>query len=87
MNRKCTDICCLIIFIVFAAGMGFVSYHGFENGDPHLLIAPLDADGKFCGFSPTYEDYPYLYYAVTENTVVDWFAYAVCVTECPLENV
>ena len=83
MNRRCTDLICLAIFIIFSAGMGFVSYHGFENGDPRLLISPLDADGKFCGYSPGYEDYPYLYYAVEDDTIIGWFRYAICVSECP----
>jgi len=79
MNRRCTDLFCLAIFIVFAAGMGFVSYHGFQNGEPRILTSPLDADGNLCGFSSGFEDYPYLYYAIEETTILNWYEYAVCV--------
>lgn len=86
MNRRCTDLICLAIFLVFAAGMGFVSYFGFENGDPKKLVSPLDSDGYFCGLSTGYTDYPYLYYAIEEDTIVNWSSYAVCVSSCPTTN-
>ena len=44
-------------------------------------MRPMDADGHFCGKSPGYEGYPYLYYA---NIVQPfWIPYGVCVADCP----
>jgi hypothetical protein len=61
-NRRCTDILCLLIFFVACGGIGFIGYYAFNNGDPDLILAPMDADGNFCGKTPGYENYPYLYY-------------------------
>jgi len=62
-NRKCTDILCLLIFLAACGGMGYVANYAISNGDPDLILAPMDADGKFCGKSPGYENYPVLWYA------------------------
>ena len=35
-----------------------------KNGDIHELISPVDSDGKLCGFTEGYEDFPFLYYLV-----------------------
>lgn len=32
-NRSCTDIICLLLFLVFLGGWGFVAYIGFTQGD------------------------------------------------------
>jgi len=33
-NRKCTDILCLLIFLVTMGGLGYVGLYAVENGDP-----------------------------------------------------
>jgi hypothetical protein len=40
--------------------MVYVGIYAVEHGDPARVLAPLDADAKFCGID--YPDYPYLYY-------------------------
>ena len=57
-----------------------VGVYAVEHGDPARVMAPLDADGKFCGID--YPDYPYLYYQDIDHAV--WFPWAVCVRECPM---
>ena len=84
-NRRCTDFLCLIIFSVMIGGIFYVAYYAVEHGDPDLILAPLDADGKFCGRSPGYEDYKYLYYSDISSVV--WFPYSVCVKACPSTTV
>ena len=32
-NRSCTDVICLVLFLVFLGGWGFVAFVGFSNGD------------------------------------------------------
>jgi len=61
-NRRCTDFLCLIIFFAAVASGGYIGYYSSVNGDPELLVAPLDSDGNFCGRSVGYEKYPLLYY-------------------------
>ena len=80
-NRRCTDVLCLLIFSVMIGGVFYVAYYAVGNGDPDLILAPLDADGKFCGRSPGYTEYQYLYY--TDISSLVWFPFSVCVKECP----
>jgi hypothetical protein len=49
------------------------------------LLAPLDADGKFCGLDPGYESHPYLYFLDLDPTG-DLLSSAVCVSGCPANN-
>jgi choline transporter-like protein 2/4/5 len=48
-NRSCTDVLCLLIFLIFCGGTFAIAEYGFSKGNPSELLAPLDADGKFCG--------------------------------------
>lgn len=80
-NRRCTDIFCLLVFIVALAFGGYVGVYAYEHGDPAAIMAPMDADGNFCGRDPGYEDYPYLFFADIEYST--WLPWAVCVKACP----
>jgi len=82
-DRSCTDVLFCLIFLAFLVGFGIVSVIGFKNGQPQRLLAPLDADGKFCGLDKGYENYPYLYLAIDPMNVGDIFSTAVCVSSCP----
>ena len=83
-DRRCTDIICWIIFIVFAAAVVAISIYGYFNGNPYKLFSGLDGDGNFCGYSSGYENYKYLYFWKVDTT--DLWSYAVCVSECPTSN-
>lgn len=49
MDRKCTDLWCLIVFVAFiVASFGTVIY-SIKKGNPGLLLAPIDRSGNFCG--------------------------------------
>ena len=85
-SRKCTDVLCCLIFLIFNVGMVAATTYGFENGQPGRLIAPIDSDGKMCGFSNGYENFPKLYIddivrAAANPTKI--FLYSVCVEKCP----
>jgi hypothetical protein len=80
MNRKCTDVICLLVFSLFCAAMFGIAGYGFANGNPSKLLAPLDADGHFCGYDDGYEDFPLLYYWSLSS---DWANSSVCVSVCP----
>ena len=55
-----------------------------QNGNPELITTPYDAQGNFCGKSPGYETYPYLWIQNIDSLVP--FAYTACVSECPTVN-
>lgn len=45
-DRSCTDILCLLIFIVFWAGMIAIAIIASKKGSPDRLASPYDSDGK-----------------------------------------
>jgi len=88
-DRKCTDICCCMIFVAFLGTIGFMGVYGYLNGEVSKLIAPVDANGRICGFSAGVEKYPALYvadiaWALKYPTSVDQiFKFSTCVETCP----
>ena len=98
-NRRCTDMLCCILFTVFLGGMGFCTLYGFSNGNPGMLIAPIDGDKRVCGYSEDittatggaydFTDYPYLFIGNIHDAMEnmdDTFLYGVCVKECPVNR-
>ena len=66
--------------------MGYCSVFGMMNGHPDKLLSPIGGDGKICGVSPGYEDYPYLYVGDITKALKDsqrMFKWGVCVKKCP----
>ena len=47
-NRKCTDILCLVLFLVFIGVMVYISIVAFTTGNPKYLAYPFDSEGKQC---------------------------------------
>ena len=37
-NRSCTDVICLLLFLVFLGGWGFVGYFAYDKGDIDKVI-------------------------------------------------
>ena len=66
-------------------GLGGIAVYGYSNGDVPRLLAPVDADGRFCGIDTEVKDY-HLYYIVDINVSKDFFNYGVCVKSCPSEG-
>lgn len=83
-NRRCTDLLCLLIFLAATAGMGYIGLYAIEYGNPERIMTPYDATGAFCGVSPGYEAYPYLWFQNLDSDM--WIAYSVCVSACPTVN-
>ncbi|POM78333.1 Choline transporter-like protein, partial [Phytophthora palmivora] len=48
-NRKCTDVLCLIFFVVFWIGMIVIAGVGYHYGKPQRLIYGTDWMGRTCG--------------------------------------
>lgn len=67
--------------------MGYCTQMGYNEGQIGKLMAPLDADNKFCGFSQGYEEYKFLYFTdMDQISLEDIFNGAVCVKACPAKN-
>ena len=85
-ERRCHDLCCTIFFILFLGGCIAIAVLGFHNGHPSKLFYAYDEDGKACGYTEGYEDYPYLYFYSSINNTDDskeTIINAFCVKECP----
>lgn len=88
-HRSCTDVCCLILFILFLASWGFVAYFAYRNGDPEKFILPRDSDGHICGQDRTARDKPNLFFfdlteCLVPEVVLDGCKTPhVCVASCP----
>lgn len=70
-NRKCTDLLCLIFFMVFWLGMVIIAGVAYSTGQPEKLIYGVDFKGRTCGAKadksievPAYDftSYKYLLY-------------------------
>ena len=72
---------CVLIFIIATGAMGYIGNYAVTNGNPDLIMTPYDATGAYCGRTPGYENYPYLWFENLDSPV--WFAYSVCVSACP----
>jgi len=88
-ERKCTDsICCLI----FSAFMGLCVYFGivgYSNGNVDNVLAPVDKDGRICGYSDGVVEYPYLFIWNLDAAFSDpynLFDYGYCIEKCPLDS-
>jgi len=79
-NRKCTDILCCMIFLVFTALNGWISVYSFTKGDPYALAQPYDIDNNACGTSnsPTTPfRYAYFFNPISDLTST------ICIEKCP----
>mmetsp|Transcript_118473 Transcript_118473/g.206223 ORF Transcript_118473/g.206223 Transcript_118473/m.206223 type:complete len:658 (-) Transcript_118473:306-2279(-) len=47
-NRSCTDILCLLIFLVFTAAWVFVAVIAFQNGNLNWILHGVDYKGNVC---------------------------------------
>lgn len=54
-DRGCTDILCLLLFIIFSVGCAGVAIYAFQNGDPEKLTIPYDPDHRPCVKKKKYE--------------------------------
>jgi choline transporter-like protein 2/4/5 len=95
--RKCTDMLCCIIFGVAFIGMFVASFYGYSAGAPWKLIAPIDGDGRICGYynqnGIDMTEYKHLYIGNVHEALsplgiasLSIFDYGVCVKECPKEK-
>jgi hypothetical protein len=88
-NRKCTDMCCCLIFLVFIGAMITMTGYGAKYGQVEAILAPVDGDSRICGFSPEVKDHPYLYLANLSSAMANpslMFNVGSCVKECPTKK-
>ena len=86
-SRSCTDILCILLFLVFLGGWVGVGVFGFLHGDPEQLIYPSNSRGEICGRGEL-ADKPSLFFhdlsqCLKLGAVFGCSTPQVCVAECP----
>ena len=86
-SRSCTDILCILLFLVFLGGWVGVGVLGFLHGDPEQLIYPSNSRGEICGRGEL-ADKPSLFFhdlsqCLKLGAVFGCATPQVCVAECP----
>ncbi|CAD6994518.1 CTL-like protein 2 [Ceratitis capitata] len=91
-NRRCTDLPCLLIFILFLAGWGFIAQYAVRNGDLNKLVVPTDSFNRKCGIDSSVLDKKYLFFFDLGKCIDPVVPLTgcptpqVCVESCPTEN-
>lgn len=93
LDRSCTDIICLFLFIVFLGTMLASLGYGIKKGNLGKYTSPIDKDDRFCGHMVTnsssnagaydYRDYPVLFLEDLSYPTSDIFKLGYCVDKCP----
>ncbi|CAH1236389.1 unnamed protein product [Diabrotica balteata] len=90
-KRSCTDILCLMIFMVFVAAWIGIGIYAVTNGSPSTLLVPRDSLGRRCGKDTDVLDKPYLlFHDITKcldpsTPFTGCKTPEVCVSSCPSE--
>ena len=91
-DRHCTDCCCLLIFLVFFAGMLAIFFYGLTISNVKYLYIPTDYRSLLCGYDnsklnvdnasilPDLTDRPYLFWTRPGKK---GYVRSYCVKECP----
>ena len=48
-TRSCTDVFCLVLFILYVGAMGALSVYGVYTGGAERLLYGMDSFGNICG--------------------------------------
>ncbi|XP_073090238.1 choline transporter-like protein 5 isoform X3 [Manis javanica] len=48
-NRRCTDVLCCVVFMLFIMGYILLGLTAWVHGDPRRVAYPTDSTGHFCG--------------------------------------
>jgi hypothetical protein len=89
-RSDCTDPLCLIIFLLFMAGLVYITGYGVVHGDPRKLTNGIDWQGRVCGVTENVTNKPYIYWCGESNadfaggvpTNLD-LTRPICVEQCP----
>ncbi|XP_025834918.1 CTL-like protein 2, partial [Agrilus planipennis] len=88
-RRSCTDVLCLLLFIVFLVCWALIGFLALTKGNISVLINPKDSNGNICGVDSDVIDRPYLvFFDLTRCISRDVLTTGcptkqVCVSQCP----
>lgn len=88
-HRSCTDILCLLLFVVFIAAWAVLGFFAFKWGDINRLLLPTDSMGRRCGDDSEVLSKPYLFFfdltkcATPDSVLNGCQTPQICVADCP----
>eukprot|EP00930_Biecheleria_cincta_P037568 TRINITY_DN25809_c0_g1_i3.p1 TRINITY_DN25809_c0_g1~~TRINITY_DN25809_c0_g1_i3.p1 ORF type:complete len:672 (-),score=87.52 TRINITY_DN25809_c0_g1_i3:185-2200(-) len=88
-QRRCTDLPCLIVFLAYLAGMGFVTKYALDNGNPRRLTHGFNYKGELCGVDAPVLSKPLTYWCGAGGVLDDGHPvkldtkFPICVESCP----
>ena len=86
-NRSCTDIICVLLFLVFVCGWVGVGVIGFQSGNPEQLVYPSNSEGEICGRKENEGKPNLLFFDLTKclslGALFGCPTPQVCVEKCP----
>lgn len=71
LERGCTDIPCIVIFVMHWALFFYVTLMGADRGDPRKLYRPRDFQGSYCGLGPNLGEHKKLLQAMNATAMVE----------------
>ncbi|KAH8381232.1 hypothetical protein KR093_000099 [Drosophila rubida] len=91
-DRSCTDVPCLIIFLLFLAGWAFIAQYALKNGDLNKLMVPTDMFNQKCGIDSSVLKKKYLFFFNLDKCIDPLVPITgcdtpqVCVESCPSQT-
>jgi hypothetical protein len=89
-STKLTDPVCLLVFLLYVAGMIYCFVHGLKYGDIKKLTHGMDFTGELCGVGENVSDRPYLLWCknpdALDSAITLNLDLPVCVKTCPTEK-
>jgi len=98
--RHCTDIICLMLFLLGLAGVYSIMTYAKAHGDLRRLYHGFDYNGNLCGVDQNYTNKPFLYWCASPaaqvstylsspvygaSTILD-MKHPICVAACPTDT-
>ncbi|KAM8706509.1 hypothetical protein ACLKA7_010731 [Drosophila subpalustris] len=91
-DRSCTDVPCLILFLLFLGGWGFIAHYAIQHGDLNQLMVPTDMFNRKCGIDSSVLNKKYLFFFDLDKCIDPLVPITgcntpqVCVESCPTQN-
>lgn len=94
-HRKCHDVLCFVLFILFWIGMFTIAGISIAAGDPKRLLYGVNYQGDTCGDGDYSDQKRIVYPRISEDMLLnyidgelkknplDYKFYGICVTDCP----
>lgn len=91
-KRSCTDIICLLFFIVFLGAFGYAAFYAHQNGNLNKILIPRDSNGYQCGEDSEVLDTKFLFFFDLSKCADPLVPIngcptpQICVKQCPQET-